>query len=607
VHYLLRARLDRASFLAKGAFSSVLLALLLGSTAVHAEIESRDVGRSVLSVEINGIGDAVRTDLRAGLELIPRRGLLGMDRARLERSAVGRDVDRILLYMARRGFPSASVTPEVVDRSSDGVRLRLTVDTGSPVVVAGVPVRGYPESLERPETALRVGARFRDADVASTRRALQRALAEGGYARARIERRLERVAQDSVRVIFEVTDTARYRFDGFEPRGVDGGLLDLARRAVADPTDRTFTPAILESARRDLRELGVFRQARVRANESGPETLRLIAQLTPRDMQTLSFGVGTWTDHPIQLTSSWRHRNLFGGGRGVGVGGEFALNRSEAYSFVNWPLLLRRRSESRIATRYRIEDEEAYGSEELVLSLDHRFRVGNRTSWSVATSWTTTTLDIRTDDPTAFETVPGQQALLEVRWIMDGVNDLLDPTDGRRLQFEAWFAPPFSFADATFYSLRGGWAEIMSLGQSTVLATRLDLASARPVGDSVDLLPTQRWFGGGFNTHRGAPRRGLGPTDSENDPLGGQWRGLAGVELRQRFNDWAGLALFVDTGQVWAVADDMGFDDLVVAVGGGPMISTPIGPLHLDFAWNVAERPADGSNWVFNFGIGHAY
>lgn len=591
-----------ASFLWKGALLSLLFA-----PAAHAEIERSAYGREVTRVELVGVDDAQRTALRAGLELVPRRSFLGWDRARLQREAVQRDVDRIALYLARQGFPQAAVDAEIAKRDGDGVVLRLRVTPGTPVVVADVVLDGYPEALERPVLRLERGRRFRDADVEAARRALQSALAEGGYARAALKRTLQRTAPDSVVVRFTVTETALYRFDGLEVNGASEDLRELARRSVVDPTGRPFAPTVLDEARRDLRELGLFRQARVRADESGAGTLRLIAELTPRAPRTLSFGVGTWTDHPIQISAGWRHRNLFRRGRGFGVEGEFALRRSEVESYVNWPVLLRRRSESRFSTRYRIEDEEAYGAEVFGVAVDHRFRVGQMTSWSLGTSWTTTALDIRTELEEAYETVPGQQLLVEARWIKDAVDDLLDPTRGRRLQVEAAYAPPFSFAEATFASLRGAWVEVVPLASSTVMALRFDLAAARPVGDATDLLPTQRWYGGGFNTHRGAPRRGLGPTDADDDPLGGAWRGLAGAEIRQRFNDWAGMALFVDTGQVWEVRDDVSVRDLVVAIGAGPMISTPIGPLHLDFAWNVGELPSDGSRWVFNFGIGHAY
>ena len=564
-------------------------------------------GREVKSLRIEGVGDEIRGTLRGGLELTPRRGFLRVDHTRLDRGVLQRDIDRIELYLARHGRPYATVTAEGTPTGDDGVALRLRIDPGPEVRFGAVEVESWPEGYDRPQLPIAEGERFVDAEVTVARRALEEELRSLGFARATVDRSI--TVQDSTRVTvrFDVAEAERFRFDGLVIEGSGPQLRELARRSIEDPVGETFSPVTLEHARRDLRELGLFRQVRVRADESGTDTLDLVVRLTERDMRTLGFGIGTWTDHPIQLTAEWRHRDLFGGGRGFRIDGSYALNLRELSAATNWPVLIARRSESTLGTRLRIEDEDSYWSQEIEVYLDHLFRVGQRTSWRVGTSWTTTTLDIRTEDRDAFETRPGQQVLFDVRWFHDGVDDLLDPNDGRRLRAEGEIAPAFPFADATFASLRGSWVEVESLAEGTILATRLDLATAWPIGGAVDLLPTQRWYGGGFNTHRGAPRRGLGPTDADDDPIGGQWRALAGVELRQDLNDWLGAVFFVDTGQVWATTDRVGVEDVVVAVGTGPMFRTPIGPIHLDFAWNVGERPADGSNWVFNFGIGHAY
>ena len=81
-------------------------------------------------------------------------------------------------------------------------------------------------------------------------------------------------------------------------------------------------------------------------------------------------------------------------------------------------------------------------------------------------------------------------------------------------------------------------------------------------------------------------------------PSADQWRGLASVELRRRSHgSWLGESRPSSTpGRCGQTTDAIGADDLVVAVGGGgPLIRTPIGPIHLDFAWNVGDpaRPTD--------------
>ena len=581
--------------------------LAVGSVA-RAEVDQRFFGDPVVEIRIEGLREELAAQIRDGLELKPRSGFLTVDRAKLERAALQRDLDRVRLFLARHGHPRASVTAHTEARG-DFVRLILRVDPGRAVRVGAIEVEGLPHDFPpKPgEDDLDRHDRFRDEDVRGAVRLLQDRLRQDGYAQARVERRLAFRDSTTVIVTLAVTDTQRFRFDGLEVKGASEDLRELARRSVERPDGELFSPVTLEQARRDLRELGLFRQVRVRADQSGPDTLTLVAELTRREMRSLMFGIGTWSDHPIQLRSGWEHRNLLGSGRGFEIEGSYALNLRELESKVTWPVLLRRRSVSEFGTRLQIEDENAYYSEELDVFVDHLFRIGDRASWRVGMTWSTTTLDVRTDDDTAFETRPGQQILLDARWFYDGVDDLLDPNRGRRFRLEAEWAPQFSFADATFASLRGAAAQVVSLGEDTVLAGRLDVATAWPIGRSVDLLPTQRWYGGGFNTHRGASRRGLGPTDSGGDPIGGQWRALAGVELRLQMTSWLGLDLFVDSGQVWERTEDIGTADLIVAVGAGPMIYTPIGPIHLDLAWNVAERPTDGSDLVFNFGIGHPY
>jgi len=592
------------------AMAGLLLLLVFPCPAAAAD-PARFHGDGVESLKIDGVPSDLSSRARTGLELTPRRGFLTVDRARLGAEALQRDRKRLRLFLARHGFPRAEIEVEAETAGDDLVALVFRVDPGVAARVQEIRHEGLPPGFDPParedDAALAEGDRFRDQAVKAARATLRRHLEEAGYARAQVESEIALDDPGEVVVTFVVTSTERFRFDGLEIRGADDDIRDLARRSIERPGGERFTPVLLENARRDLRDLGLFRQVRVRADRTAPNTLEMTVDLTLRELRSARIGIGTWSDHPIQVRAGWRHRDLFGGGRGFEVDGSFALNLRELGASVDWPVLLRRRSRTEFGTRYRVEDEESYGSEEFEVFVDNLFHVDQRTSWRLGTSWIETALDLRTDDVDAFETRPGEQVLFDFQWFHDGVDDLLDPTAGRRVRFEARYAPSFPFADATLVSVRGAWVRVTSPRPGTVLAGRIDLATAWPTGGATDLLPTQRWFGGGFNTHRGATRRGLGPLDDEGDPIGGQWRGLAGLELRQRLGSWLGASMFVDTGQVWREADDVGTDDLVVALGAGPLIYTPIGPVHLDIAWNVARRPADESNLVFHFGIGHAY
>ena len=106
---------------------------------------------------------------------------------------------------------------------------------------------------------------------------------------------------------------------------------------------------------------------------------------------------------------------------------------------------------------------------------------------------------------------------------------------------------------------------------------------------------------------RGAARYGLGPSNDDGEPVGGEARLLVGAELRIPVRGIFGASLFVDGGQVWSDPSDAEVSDLAVAVGGGLLLKTVIGPIRLELARNVARLPIDDNRWQVQFGIGHPY
>ena len=86
---------------------------------------------------------------------------------------------------------------------------------------------------------------------------------------------------------------------------------------------------------------------------------------------------------------------------------------------------------------------------------------------------------------------------------------------------------------------------------------------------------------------------------------------LAGVGLRQAvtkvLNVPVGLSLFVDSGQVWANHNDVRLDEIKVALGGGVLIGTPLGPIRLETAGNLGTPMHGDDRFEFHFAIGHPY
>ena len=99
----------------------------------------------------------------------------------------------------------------------------------------------------------------------------------------------------------------------------------------------------------------------------------------------------------------------------------------------------------------------------------------------------------------------------------------------------------------------------------------------------------------------------LGPTDSQNNPLGGEVFHVFSFELRQKIIGNLDGGLFYDRGNVQFDHSDFfestGFRD---ALGVGLRYVLPIGPIRLD--WGVNPDPkGNESRSVLHFTVGMAF
>jgi outer membrane protein assembly factor BamA len=330
-------------------------------------------------------------------------------------------------------------------------------------------------------------------------------------------------------------------------------------------------------------------------------------------MGSVETGVGTWTDNPVRVHAEVLHRNLFSHGWGGGLEGAYATYEQNITGRVWANSLLRVRSRAMLHATYETEDEAAYYLINREVGLSSLFHTLGQVSWRVGVTFSNA--NVNAPDK-GFESIPyddGQQLTFEVSWYLDAADDPLDPTSGHRLTVAGAWAPSWEnidwgITDSPFWSVRGTVTRYLALrGDRTILALRGDLGYGRPIGANEYLLPNRRFFSGGFNTMRGYGRRELGPVDADGDPLGGEARVLAGAEIRQNVWKALGAVVFLDTGQVWAHIQDVNLGNYQYAIGLGPVVRTPVGPLSVVRAYNLAAVPAERARGVWHLGIGNAF
>jgi outer membrane protein insertion porin family/translocation and assembly module TamA len=155
------------------------------------------------------------------------------------------------------------------------------------------------------------------------------------------------------------------------------------------------------------------------------------------------------------------------------------------------------------------------------------------------------------------------------------------------------------------------------IGPLGVLATRARVGSIDGRGTdsaSVASVPFfKRYFLGGSNSLRGWGRFEVGPLSGSGLPLGGHSLLELSAEVRMPLRGRIGAVWFVDAGNAWTEAWDVDPSDLRYDIGPGLRYNSPIGPLRIDFAYQLNPIPGllvngkESRRWRVHLSIGQTF
>jgi len=214
--------------------------------------------------------------------------------------------------------------------------------------------------------------------------------------------------------------------------------------------------------------------------------------------------------------------------------------------------------------------------------------------------------------------------LASILTTFDNTDVPLDPTRGKSLRVELRLAPQWlgTAVRQQVAGARVNAAAYFPVAERMVLAFRAQGGLVTTLPGASFIPQGERLFAGGATSVRGFRQNEIGarvyladslrmivlrdtllwtfPPDSTGwraVPTGGTAAAVANVELRVRpkvLTEFIQFVAFVDAGNVWSQGED-NVDDtpIFVTPGVGLRVSTPVGPIRLDLAYN-SYAPADG-------------
>ena len=620
-------------------------------------VYSVDRGRRHRLVRLNIQGNRF-FDLETIRErMLIQRKSFQLRRGRYNESMLQRDTLAIEDLYRSNGFRDVKVEGRVEDDlgGREGhLAVTISIDEGDPTIVSEVRIHGaekiaadefYPELASAPHQV------FSELSVATDRDLIMRTYFDNGFQDARFSwKQIATEEPNRVIVDYSIVEGESLLIR----RPIVSGLRHTQESLVnsqvrVTPGEPLSQSAMFETQRR-LYDLGIFSKVDVDLqNPEGTEPAKnVLFQLQEARRWTVGVGGGAEfariggntadVTSPVgdasfspRLTLELTRLNLHGRGHTASMRTRFsnlqqrALFTYEAPRFTGsdkWRMivsgLLDTSRNVRTFTGRRLE-----GALQLQQKINKPSTALYRYTYR-RTSIDQATLQI-TPELIPLAAQPVRVALFSGTYIQDRRDDPTDATKGTYNTVDLSLASNIWGSQADFLRVLGQNSTYYRLGRGLVLARTVQLGLMSPRGsfpqpvsaatDPFDFasipdtrIPlSERFFGGGANSHRGFPVNQAGPRDPTTGfPIGGGALLVNTVELRfPLVGENIGGVLFHDAGNIYsrpgrisfkgsqeaivenAATTGYEFDYMVHAIGFGLRYRTPVGPVRLDLAYSV--------------------
>jgi outer membrane protein assembly factor BamA len=183
----------------------------------------------------------------------------------------------------------------------------------------------------------------------------------------------------------------------------------------------------------------------------------------------------------------------------------------------------------------------------------------------------------------------------------------LYPTKGYKVFVNYELASQYLGGEVNYQRVEVSTSLHRPLGGGRVLGFGLSHGIVLAMGDSSKEIPfNRRFFPGGENSIRGYREGQASPKDAQGNIVGAETATLATVEFEQALTPKWSAVLFSDSLGFAEHAANYPFDTGLFSVGGGVRVKTIIGPMRLEYGYNLNPRKGDPVGTLL-FSLGYPF
>lgn len=383
----------------------------------------------------------------------------------------------------------------------------------------------------------------------------------------------------------------------------------VVRRELKVAEGELYSGTKLKKSRQKVNTLGFFEEVNLSTERgSAPNKLNIIIDVKERSTGTLSVGAGYSSIDNFIMMGSVSQGNLFGRGQKLQLSAEFGDRRKTYNLGFTEPRLF----DTEISAGFDVFNLDKKYTDFSKKSNGGDIRLGFPFKFEDTRAYLTYRYEeseIYDISPLAGSYITSQAGTNVVSSITGSIvrdtrDSYIAPMSGSNNSVSAELAGSFLGGTRSFVKYIGNSSWFLPVTAETSIMLHGTIGFAEGT-EGKDLPIDERFFVGGINTVRGFDPRSLGPKDETGVVIGGNKDLVFNVEYLFPLVKEAGLrgVLFFDAGNAFGDNEPYDIEKLRTAAGYGVRWYSPIGPLRLEWGYNLNPKDDEKtSRWEFSIG-----
>ncbi len=584
----------------------IILLFLASATVLHAEKNAY----KIKSITFQG-NDVYKA--RTLQKVMITRQSRFLSPARYYPEIFNEDLKNLALFFQQNGYLQAKVADYSVERNDEKKQVSIIIDIfeGDPTYIEGIEIFGnkvYTDSILFKTIDLKSGHLLQQKKVQDVTYKLLTIYANNGYLDAEVVPDiLINNEHHLAHIDFRVSENEQYSIRDINIQGLEITKQKIIWRELTFKSGEIVNYSKLLASQRALYLTGLFESVFIR-----PVTIDSLS--SQKDVQIdikekipgqFNLGAGYGSLDRVRIFAEVLNSNLWGTAQKTSLNGKLSsiTRKLEASYTEPWTFGIRLKTDVNLFDTF--NEEPGYD----VLQYGAKVIVGKS-----FTEYSSASIAYRYEK-VRFSKVKVQELPDKYKSnlnsftfsaIHDKRDNIFNTTSGYVLSMDSEIAESYQTTSDIFGRLVLKGKYYVPASTSTTLAFSLEAGGMNLFGRSTSIPLNERFYAGGPNSLRGFSYRKVGPLDDKGNPIGGRYKIVANLEVRQTLYKFIGGVIFFDFGNVWRFLKDVKRQPMRSSPGIGLRIATPLGVVRCDYGFNWFPKKGEPSGKIY-FSLGQAF